>query len=226
MFFRVSRWLLRVVFALLTRLSIYDYENLPTQGPYILVFNHMSIVDGALVFSILQGPRMTGWAAEKYERHLIYGNLIRLYGGIFIRRGQVDRDALSLGVTRIHQGYIFGLAPEGTRSKVGSLIRSKTGAAFLAHESHAPIVPIGIAGTEATFQMLARLRRPKIDLRIGKPFHLPPLNEETRHADLRRNTDEIMCRIALLLPEKYWGVYTGHPRLLELLEEQGLGIRD
>jgi 1-acyl-sn-glycerol-3-phosphate acyltransferase len=54
---------------------------------------------------------------------------------------------------------------------------------------------------------------------IGKPFTLPPLPRENRDQVLQEYTDEIMCRIAALIPEKYWGVYKDHPRLHELVEQ-------
>jgi 1-acyl-sn-glycerol-3-phosphate acyltransferase len=60
------------------------------------------------------------------------------------------------------------------------------------------------------------LKRPQITIRFGKPFQLPPLNRKTRYQDLQTNTDEIMSRIACLLPPKYQGVYADHPRVLEL----------
>lgn len=231
MLFRASRWLLNTLFKLLTRRSIEGIENLPLRGPCIVVMNHLSYVDGPLIFALVPAPLMTGWAAEKYARHILVGPLIRLYGGIFIRRGEVDREALSLAVSNIRRGYVFGMSPEGTRSKTGALSRGKTGAAYLAHLADAPIVPVGIAGTDRVVKTLLRLRRARISVRVGEPFHLPPVREEHRAADLRRNTDEIMCHIAALLPAEYRGVYAEHPRLKELLEQsknrnQGSGIRD
>jgi 1-acyl-sn-glycerol-3-phosphate acyltransferase len=80
-------------------------------------------------------------------------------------------------------------------------------------------MPCAFIGTEKTFPELRRLRRPEITFRIGKVFRLPPVDEENRNADLRKNSDEIMCRIALLLPPSYRGYYADHPRLKELLQE-------
>jgi 1-acyl-sn-glycerol-3-phosphate acyltransferase len=224
--FRITRWLLNIAFSILTQRTIEGLENVAPHGPYIVAANHMSYLDGLLLFTIVRTSRVTGWAAEKYERHLIYGTIIRIFGGIFIQRGEVDRKALSIAVDRLNQGYIFGIAPEGTRSKTGSMARGKTGAAYLAHEANVPIVPVGIAGTDKAFEFFLRFRRPRINVRIGVPFYLPPLKEDSRSADLRRNTDEIMCRIAVLLPPEHWGVYADHPRLMELLEKQGSGNRD
>jgi 1-acyl-sn-glycerol-3-phosphate acyltransferase len=97
--------------------------------------------------------------------------------------------------------------------------RGKTGVAYLADSSGAAIVPMGLVGAEQITSSLKRLRRQRVSLRIGKPFVLPPLDEDNRAASLRANTDEVMCRIAALLPESYRGMYADHPRLKQLLAE-------
>jgi len=219
--FRVARWIFNAAFALLTRVSVRGLENMPQNPPYIVVANHLSYFDAPLLFTLILVPRITGWAAEKYQRHPLFGPFVNYYGGVFIQRGKVDRQALSIAVERLRDGYVFGIAPEGTRSKSGSLARGKTGAAYLAHEADVAIVPFGLAGTDKALRTLLRFRRPQIDVRIGEPFRLPPLNDETRTDDLRRSTDEIMCRIAALLPPSYHGVYAEHPRLKELLGDRG-----
>lgn len=216
---RFLRWVFDWMVRLLAHRQVEGLENMPAHGPYIVVGNHMSVSDIPLGYSVLGGPGTTGWAANKHRRHPIYGPIVWLSGGIFIRRGEVDRDALDAAAAWIEQGNIFALSPEGTRSRTGSLVRAKTGAAYLAHLTNVPILPTAVLGTESTFRELLRLRRPHFKLVVGKPFQLPPLDEEDRNNGLRRNTDEIMCRIAALMPEKYWGYYKDHPRLKELLQQ-------
>jgi 1-acyl-sn-glycerol-3-phosphate acyltransferase len=211
------RWLFNLLFALLTHRHVEGLQHLPTQGPYILASNHLSRLDTVLVYSLAGGGHLTGWAAEKYQRHWLFGPILRLGGGIFIRRGEVDREALQSAVDWLRAGRAFGMAPEGTRSKTGALIRAKTGVAYLANASGAPIVPVAITGTERAVPELLRLRRPRLTVRIAKPVHLPQVADDERAAGLRRNTDEIMCRIAALLPPQYRGVYADHPRLQEML---------
>ncbi len=217
--FPFTHWVFNTAFRLLTRRTFVGIENLPSSPPYIVVANHLSYFDAPLIFTALEVPRITGWAAEKYEHHPLFGPFVNLHGGVFIQRGKVDRQALSAAADRLHNGYVFGIAPEGTRSKTGTLARGKTGAAYLAHEANVLIVPTAVVGTDKALRTLLRFRRPHLSVHIGKPFRLPPVNEETRGADLRRNTDEIMCRIAALLPPSYRGVYADHPRLKELLDD-------
>ncbi len=113
---------------------------------------------------------------------------------------------------------MLGIAPEGTRSRTGALIQAKTGTAYLADKARVPVVPAAIYGSESAVRQLFHLHRPAIHIQFGKPLMLEPVSRSNREADLQRNTDEIMCRIAAMLPERYWGVYAEHPRLIELLD--------
>ncbi len=86
-----------------------------------------------------------------------------------------------------------------------------------------PVVPVAALGTEDALvvEQLKRFRRPRVRLHVGLPFYIPPLSRGNREAMLQEHTDEIMCRIAAMLPESKRGVYTDHPRLIELLHEDG-----
>ena len=217
MFSRSLRAFFDFVSSLLTHRVTKGLDLLPESGPFIMVVNHLSFFDLPFIFGILGGENVTGWAAEKYQRHPIFGPILRMAGGIFIERGQVDRYAIAQAVAWLQAGNIFGMAPEGTRSKAHALARGKTGAAYLAHEAKVPIVPVGIYGTEQTWSHWLRFRRPTFTLQVGSPFRLPALDPDQRQAGLRANTDEIMCRIAALLPAQYHGYYADHPRLKQLV---------
>jgi 1-acyl-sn-glycerol-3-phosphate acyltransferase len=222
------RSLLRGAFRLLVRLTadcdVAGLENLPPSGPYILMINHLSWMDVPLGYGLVDSPRVTGWVAEKWERHWFMGPLMRFAGGIFIQRGEVDREAIDAAIAWLKSGGIFGVAPEGTRSADHALVRGKSGIVYLAHQADVPIVPFAHAGTEMVFPGLARLKRGKIIVRIGKPIHLPPLPEtppggslRVQAAALRQQTEDVMCHMAALLPPAYRGAYADHPRVQELL---------
>jgi len=182
MFARLMRWVFNLAFVLLTERDVEGLENLPLHGPYIVAINHLSYFDAPLIYGLIGGEHITGWAANKYHRHPLFGPIVRLGGGIFIRRGEVDRSALAAAVEWLKQGKIFAMAPEGTRSKTGALDRAKTGAAYLAHKVNIPIIPVAIWGTEKLGQALLRLRRARLVVRFGKLFRLPPLQEGDRVA--------------------------------------------
>jgi 1-acyl-sn-glycerol-3-phosphate acyltransferase len=113
------------------------------------------------------------------------------------------------------------ITPEGTRSKVGTLIAGKEGVSYLAAKMGFPIAPVGISGSfdSIFFGQLKKLKRPHIIVSIGPTFGLPPLPVEAREREkaLTADTDEIMCRIAVLLPPEQRGVYANHLRLKQLL---------
>jgi 1-acyl-sn-glycerol-3-phosphate acyltransferase len=213
-FFRSGLWLL-------TRQHVEGIEHVP-DPPYILTTNHLGTLDVPLIYATVGGAHLVGWAAEKYERSLVRGTILRAGGAVFIQRGKVDRRALDFAVETLRSGKAFGMAPEGTRSPHHRLIRGKTGAAYLAAESGVPVVPVGLTGTYRPYDHWLRLRRPLLTARFGPPFTLPPLPADGRADALRRNTDEIMCHIAALLPPEYRGLYADHPRTLELIQ-QGYG---
>ena len=219
---RFLRWLFNAIFALLTVRDVEGLERLPADRPYILATNHLSIYDSAFIYGLIGHERFSGWAAEKWERHLFFGGILKLGGAIFIQRGVVDRKALDGALLWLRQGKIFGIAPEGTRSRTGGLIRGKTGVAYLAHEAGVPVLPFAHSGTEGSIRALFRFRRQEIRVRIGEPIHLPQPDSSQRAAALRRDTDEVMCRIAAMLPPEYRGVYRDHPRVAEFLEHSAL----
>lgn len=214
----------RVGLKLLTHTHVEGVENVP-EPPYLLVTNHLGRLDVPFIYATVGGPHLVGWAAEKYERHLFFGPILRAGGVVFIQRGQVDRRALDFAVRTLRTGKSFAMSPEGTRSPNHALIRGKTGAAYLAEEADVPIVPVGLTGTESAIESWMHLRRPVITARYGPPFRLPKLTKDSRTQGMRANTDEIMCRIAALLPPRYRGLYANYPRTIELLEANGASAR-
>jgi 1-acyl-sn-glycerol-3-phosphate acyltransferase len=204
------------LFKLFARVEAVGLENLPSQGGCIVASNHLSRIDPPLVFALGERRDMTALVADKYKRNPLLRPLIVGVGGIWINREQADVHALREARQFLRNGGVLGIAPEGTRSHTGALIQAKTGTAYLADKAGVLIVPAAIYGSESAVRQLIHLRRPAIHIEFGKPFMLEPVSRSNRGADLQRNTDELMCRIAAMLPERYWGVYAGHVRLKEL----------
>jgi 1-acyl-sn-glycerol-3-phosphate acyltransferase len=208
---------LRVPFALLTQRRVDGLENLPPEGPFIIVSNHLSRFDPPFGFISVVRPTLTAFAADTYRRRLFFRLFLESVGVIWVSRGRTDRATMKATLAALKQGAIFGIAPEGTRSPTGGLIKGKSGAAFLALRAGAPLVPAAFTNTEKLGPALLRLRRIPITLTFGQPFSLPPIPDKSLSDRLEICTDEIMCRIAALLPEEYRGVYADHPRLKQLL---------
>lgn len=206
----------------LSHLEIRGLENLPLEGGCLLASNHLGYLDAALYFAVLPRSDVKGLVASTYRYVPILNWLVNRAGGIWLDREKSDFGALRQAAAYIQQGGLLGLAPEGFRSPTHQLIQGKVGAAFLAaHAGAVPVVPAAVTGTENVLRQLLRLKRPHFTLTFGEAFSLPPLERTDRSGSLQRNTDEIMCRIAILLPESYRGVYADHPRLHELAKERG-----
>jgi 1-acyl-sn-glycerol-3-phosphate acyltransferase len=201
-------------------LRVFGKENIPSSGPYIVIVNHMSKADPPLVMISMPNVQMRFFAGEYWERHLIFGPMLRWTGGIFIKRGTVDRKALAEASDSLEEGCIFGLAPEGTRSRVGELIRARNGAAYIATRVNVPILPIGVVDTDLIARNLPKLRPTEMEVRIGQPFHLPDLDEEPRSSELAAYTHYLMIHIARLLPERHWGYYAESPALMALINDE------
>jgi len=212
---------IKLLFGLLTKTQAFGMENVPEDQGCILATNHISRLDPALAYVVLERPNMSALVADKYKHYPGINWLVDIFNGIWLDRENPDITALRDARNFLKNGGLLGIAPEGTRSHTGSLIPAKTGTAYLADKTKVPIVPIAVWGTEKVFSELAHLRRANITIRFGKPFTLPPLDRKDRTGSLQRNTDEIMCQIAVMLPPEYRGVYADHPRLKELLAAQG-----
>ena len=138
---------------------------------------------------------------------------------IWLNRFDADIHAMKEILRRLKAGGLLAIAPEGTRSKVEALQEAKPGAAYLASKVGLPIIPVALTGTEdrVVKDNLKHLRKSHIKVRAGKPFDLEPVGKQDKEESLHRATDEIMCQIAAMLPEKYRGFYADHPRLKEIL---------
>lgn len=207
----------KVVLLSLAKVQYHGANHLPQEGGLLVATNHMSRMDTLYLFLNPARVDITALVADKYKKYPIFNWVLNTGGVIWLDRDKADFTAFRLAADVLKSGVALGIAPEGTRSRNGQLQEGKPGVALLALKSGVPIVPVGIAGTENYFHCLTRARRPELSLTFGPAFQLPPLDPKNRNESLARITDEIMCRIAILLPPQYWGFYKDHPRLKEML---------
>jgi 1-acyl-sn-glycerol-3-phosphate acyltransferase len=218
---RIIIAIIRLILKLFTRVQVIGLKNVPRQGAVILAINHMSLADPPLAAVLVNRRDMTALVGDTHQKVPPLRWLVNAMGGIWINRQEADLHALRQALDFLAKGGLLGIAPEGTRSRVGSLIPAKTGVAYLADKAKVPVIPAAISGSEVVFREMILLHRPRLKIQFGQPFYPAALERKDREAGMQRNTDEIMCRIAVMLPEKYWGVYRDHPRLAELNEQQG-----
>jgi 1-acyl-sn-glycerol-3-phosphate acyltransferase len=139
----------------------------------------------------------------------VTGQMARLYGAIPVHRDEYDREVLRKALAVLNSGRILGLAPEARMSPTHTLERGRRGAAYLAIKSGAPLLPIGLTGTETVYASLGKLRRPRLVANIGPVFRVqgPLKRGQERQAQLDAGREQIMRHIADLLPGEYRGFY-------------------
>jgi 1-acyl-sn-glycerol-3-phosphate acyltransferase len=206
---RVLRFLLKWVgFSTLAKLGgIEGLENLPVQGPAILMINHIAFIDSIVILHVV--PRnIVPLAKIEVYNYPVIGWLPKLYGVIPVRRDEVDRRAVQQCLEVLKAGEIVLVAPEGTRGT--ELQQGKEGVAFLAVRSEAPIVPTAIEGTPGfpALRFTGPWRGPGVKVRFGRPFHFRTELRNARHEQLRLMTDEAMYILAAMLPPQRRGVYS------------------
>lgn len=177
-------------------------ENLSHPAPYLLVGNHLTQWDPPTMMSLMPDThRLTGVAADKWRKVLPFRLLFERINIIWIKRGEVDRAALSAVLNALKRGWVVGLAPEGTRTKTGGMQAARNGIAWIAAKANVPVIPVAIWGVENIEPSLKRLRRADVHVVVGQPITLNPGDSHDA------STERIMRSIAAMLPEKYRGVY-------------------
>jgi 1-acyl-sn-glycerol-3-phosphate acyltransferase len=200
---------LRAIFHILAPVKITGKENIPYGQPYVAVMNHVSLYDPPFMLSFW--PEMLESMGAVDIWHKPGQNvLVRLYGGIPVHRGEYDRQLLDTVLSVIRSGKPLLIAPEGGRSHAPGMKRAKPGVAYIVEETGVPVIPVGILGTTDDFwKKASKGNRPPLEMRIGKPIRLPPVEGKgaERRDSRQRNADLVMSHIAGLLPEEYRGVY-------------------
>ncbi|MFC1933578.1 lysophospholipid acyltransferase family protein [Chloroflexota bacterium] len=206
--YRVIRLLLKIILLLLTRWQVKGKENIPRQGPLLVVANHLHLVDPPLVGASLNRKAIF-MAKEELFRSRLSSYIISSLGAFPVHRGQLDRKALRQAERVLAEGLALVMFPEGMRSRAGHLRPAFPGSALVALHSSVPILPMGITGTEQIKGATWWLHRPQLTVNIGHPFRLPASNGKLTKTELTELTNLIMERIAELLPAEYRGNYTG-----------------
>ncbi len=211
-FYYVARLIAKTCLRLFTRWQVRGRENVPSQGPLLVVANHVNLVDVPLLSASFD--RMLIFMAKKELFHFrLIGYLIGSLGAFPVHRGQLDRKVLRQANQVLAEGLALFIFPEGTRSRSGRLQHAFPGSALIALRSGAPILPVGIIGTKKLRGITWVLRRPQIMVNFGLPFHLPPVNGKLSKIELAELTNFIMGHIAELLPVEYRGNYAKRGKL-------------
>lgn len=201
-------FILRIWTRLTCRIDAPDLQTVPMTGPLIAITNHTGQIEVPMMFAHLQPRKLTAWAKAEAFDNLFLKFIFKLWNVTPVRRGQGDTRSLKLAVKMIKEGFIFGIAPEGTRNKTGKLLRAMPGTVLLALHSGAPIIPVVHWGGENYLKNLRRFKRTDFHIRVGKPFTLNIEGVKVNGEIRQQIADEMMYEIAKLLPEEYRGEYS------------------
>jgi 1-acyl-sn-glycerol-3-phosphate acyltransferase len=164
---------------------IYGAEQVPQQGPLVVVANHASDFDPPILSSCVRRP-VSYMAKEELFRVPLLSQAIRAYGAYPVKRGSADRSALREALKQLDNGWAVGVFLQGTRTVDGRIPEPKLGAALIAAKAQAPLLPVSLWGTHRILPKGAKFPRAlPVTVRIGQPI-APPLS--TEKADLQAVT--------------------------------------
>lgn len=183
-----------VLFRTLFRGERIGAHNVPPHGPAVLVANHTGYLDGPLVFSLV--PRPAHFVIKKQTFSGPIGALIEGVGQIPIDREVGDRAALAAALAVLRRGGIVGLFPEGTRGR-GDVERIHSGAAWIALQGGAPVVPVACLGTRSTGAGRASWPplRSRMVVDFGAPFDIVADPAIPGRERLRRATEQVRAAL-------------------------------
>lgn len=208
--FLVAGFLARTAFLRVVRCEWIHFDRIP-KGAVIIASNHVSSADPAMMASAMY-PRSPRYMAkvELFQKEPVIGYLFALSGAFPVRRGAGDRLAIREAERLLDDGAAVGMFPEGHRSDTGAMMQAHSGTALLALRSRAPVVAVGITGSE---RMRAGWRalfaRTRVRMTASHPFVVEPVGRRITRDDIDRAHTTIMRAIAEQLPPAYRGVY-GH----------------
>ena len=189
---------------LLWRPKVSGRDNVPSRGPAILAGNHLAVIDSVILPSVLS-RNVYYLAKNQYFigtgiRGAVMRNLMYGLNQIPVDRsgGRKSLMALDSALPVLRDGHLLGIYPEGTRSPDGRLYRGRPGVAKLALDAPAPIIPVGLIGTEKIQPIGATIPRigPTVEVRIGEPLDLTPWQGgEVDSRGLRELTRQLMAAI-------------------------------
>jgi len=194
-------------------------DNVPLDGPVIFASNHLSFIDSIAI--PVAAPRPVQFLAKStyFEGTGFKGAMMRTFfqsiGAIAVRRGagQAALDALDQQRQLLDEGLAVALYPEGTRSTDGRLYKGRTGVAFLALQTGAPVVPVGLIGTDKAMPKGAKLpsMKERITVRFGEPLDVSVHGAASSGKARRLATDQIMSAIHALSEQELAGIYNEPP---------------
>ena len=198
-YFYVSKFFVKLFFIVFTRWKVKGEENIPSQGPVLIVANHLTNADPPLLCVSLN-REVRFMAKEELFKIPVLGWIIPRMRAFPVRRGTADRRALRRAMDLLKRGEVVTIFLEGTRSEDGTLQDPELGFALIALKTRAPVVPMALIGTDTVLPRHCwHFKVGKVRVRIGKPMTFPDLYDgKTKKPDLETVGRRVMAEIARL----------------------------
>ena len=203
---RFITFIIKRILKILCKVEGAKLESVPRQGPLLLVVNHINFLEIPLIYTLLLPRNICGITKKETWNNWFLRILAKAWGAI-----SIDRETPSISTFReagkaLKEKKILCIAPEGTRSGTGVLAKGYQGVVFLALQNRAPILIVAHYGVENFWHNIKRLKRTRVTFVVGKPFML--VSERKITKSFRQEIiDQIMARLASMLPEGYRGAY-------------------
>ncbi len=217
--YALGRFVVAPLARIVYRPRVEGRAHVPKTGPVIFASNHLSFIDSIAIpvaaprpvhflakSSYFEGSGLGGWASRQFFTAI---------GAVPVQRGvgQAALDALDQQRALLEDGSAVALYPEGTRSLDGRLYKGRTGVAFLALQTGAPVVPVGLIGTDKVMPVGAKMPslRHRVTVRFGEPLDLGHHGPASSGRARRLATDEIMSAIHALSGQELANSYNEVP---------------
>ncbi len=219
---RITNALMRTLFRLFFKMDLKEFDKVPKDGPFMIIANHTSALDGPLMYVFMQPRQMIAMAKQELWNHGFTRFIMNLWGSIPVDRDNMGRKTMEECFAVLDRREILAIAPEGTRNSTGELQEGKAGVAFIAQKKQVPMVPIVTLGFDQFSHNIKRLRRTPLYIAVGKPFEIMQAGGRLDAAGRQQLIDEIMLRLAELMPESKRGYYANYEVNYRLTQVQDL----
>ncbi len=192
MFYKIVRGLIRFLLSLIYRIEIEGMEHIPKEGRGIIALNHFSLMDPVLIGVTM--PRKINYMAKaNLFSNKLFALVLNKLGAFPVKRGGADIGAIKVALRTLNRGEIFGIFPEGTRSRKGEVLEAKPGLAMIAIRTQSPIIPAAIVGSYRPFS--------KVRIIIGEPVELSDYYGEKisteKYQELSQNVLDIIRKLMI-----------------------------
>lgn len=228
MMYWVLKAILKPLLLAVYRIRVEGLENVPKKGPAIIAANHLSFLDSFFIPLVIKRRKVTYLAKADYFKSWKTRWFFSAAGQISCERagGKKSEQSLQIALEVLQAGKLLGIYPEGTRSPDGKLHRGRTGVARLALASSAPVIPVGLIGTDVVQpkgrrfpRLLKGGRRIEVRVRFGRALDFSRYQGKERDRFvLRAITDQLMHEIGQLSGQEYVDSYASRSATVPLPE--------